>query len=368
MRALAKDHEVTLLSIAEKPVSPEDYEQVAKLCERVIVVPLQRWRRLWNLGRGVVSKLPFQVSYYRTNAVEQQLAALLDSTKFDLVHVTLIRMLPYVWDMRRPPVVVDLIDSLALNLADRHRRVRGLARIAYKIEYDRVRAYEQAVVARFPELIVTSEADRQELGGGDHITVLPMGVDMERFHFEGAAGRDAATVIFTGNMGYHPNEEAVLWFAAHVWPRLRAARPTLQWQIVGTNPTERVRALAQPQAGIEVLGWVPDVSAYLGRATIAICPLRSGSGIQMKVQEAMAVGAPVVATSIANRGVGGVPDRDLLVADTAPDFAAAVARILDDPPARARIGQAGRAFVEQRFRWEQHARQLTAIYNRLLGK
>ncbi|MDQ3705331.1 MAG: glycosyltransferase [Chloroflexota bacterium] len=367
LRELSREHEITLLSIAERPVSPDEYEQVAKYCKRVVVVPLPRWRTLWNLGTGLLSKLPLQVNYYRIPAVQQHLKRLLAEEQFDLLHVTLVRMLPYVRAVERPPVVVDLIDSLTLNLADRREQVSGPKRLAYEIEYRRMRDYEQAVVGRYPELIVTSPADKQALGGRDGITVLPMGVDLERFQFRGPDGRDAQTIIFTGNMGYHPNEEAVLWFAAEVWPSLRATHPQLVWQVVGTNPTERVRALAQPENGVEVLGWVPDVSDYLGRATISICPLRSGSGIQMKVQEAMSVGAPVVATSIANRGVGGVPGRDLLVADTADDFAAAVTCLLDNPQKRACLGHAGRQFVEQQFQWERHAEQLTAIYARLLG-
>jgi glycosyltransferase involved in cell wall biosynthesis len=121
-----------------------------------------------------------------------------------------------------------------------------------------------------------------------------------------------------------------------------------------------VRALAGD--GIEVLGRVPDVPTYLHAATVAVCPMRSGSGIQNKVLEALACGAPVVATAIANRGVQGVPDRDLLVADTAETFAAAVLRLLDEPALAVRLAQAGRAFVEQHFRWESHAARLAAIY------
>jgi glycosyltransferase involved in cell wall biosynthesis len=141
---------------------------------------------------------------------------------------------------------------------------------------------------------------------------------------------------------------------------LRAARPGVRFQVVGTNPTERVRALAGD--GIEVLGRVPDVTTYLHAATVAVCPMRSGSGIQNKVLEAMACGAPVVATAIANRGVQGEPERDLLVADSAEAVAAAVLRLLDTPETAARLAVAGRAFVEQNFRWESHAARLAAIY------
>jgi polysaccharide biosynthesis protein PslH len=366
LQLLSKEHEITLLSITEGLIAPSDHARVSALCERLEVVQLSRQRVLWNLGTGLFSNLPLQVSYYRSPEVQQRLNTLLAEQQFDLIHVTLIRMLPYVWDVRRLPLVVDLIDSLALNLESRRNHVRGPKRLAYEMEYRRVQAYERAAVARFDALAVTAEADKQALGGGEHIKVIPMGVDLDRFAFHGIQGRDEATVVFTGNMGYQPNEEAVLWFAAEVWPRLSKLVPNARWQIVGANPSEQVRALAQPQTptagAIDVTGLVPDMSEYLARASIAICPLRSGSGTQMKVQEAMAVGTPVVATSVANRGVGGVPGRDILVADTGPEFATAVADLLGDGPARERMGVGGRALVERQFRWEQHAQALSAIY------
>jgi sugar transferase (PEP-CTERM/EpsH1 system associated) len=368
LRTLSRNHELTLVSLAEAPIPPEDFAQVAALCERVEVVPLARWRMAWNLGTGLASAVPLQVHYYRSAAARQRLAAVLAAGHFDVIHATLIRVLPYVWGVPHPPVVADLIDSLTLNLAGRRRQVRGPMRLGYELEYRRVRQYEQAVVRRFPALVVTAEADRQDLGGGAHISVIPNAVDLDHFVFHGAEGRAPATLIFTGNMGYHPNREAVLWFAAEVWPRLRAQCPAARWQIVGANPDERVRALAGPGSGIEVLGRVPNMTTYLGQATIAIAPMRSGSGIQTKVLEAMAVGTPVVATSLANRGVQATPDCDLRLADTPADLVAALSALLADPAAQARLGQAGRAFVEQHFRWEQHAARLTAIYTALSGK
>jgi glycosyltransferase involved in cell wall biosynthesis len=327
-------------------------------------------------------------------------------------------MAPYIWPRSEPPAVLDLIDSLTLNLESRRKQASGLMRLAYELEYRRMGSYERAAVNRFPALLVTSQADADALGEGirgwgsgisnnspDHtnpqpptpgpskIHVLPMGVDLDRFPFRGIGGREPATLIFTGNMGYQPNEEAVLWFAEHVWPRVKATHPGAKWQVVGANPRKRVRALVQgagdsgsaisndsldaanpqslipdPSRGIEVPGWVPDVGDYLGKATVAVCPLQSGSGIQMKVQEAMAAGIPVVATSTANRGVGGLPDRDLLVADSPEQFATAVTRLLSEPAVRDQLAKAGRAYVEKHFRWERHVHQLSTIYASVLNR
>ncbi len=389
LRVLSKRHHITLISMAESPVIRSDYEHIAELCEHVSVVALPKWRTIANLGAGVVSRQPMQVSYYRAAQFKRQLRTALTGERFDVVHTTLIRMLPYVWTLKDPPVVVDLIDSLSLNLADRRAQVRGPKRLGYEIEYRRVRDYERAVVAHFPALIVSSAADHEILSGKGSgirdqgsvsksrslipdprspITVIPNGVDLERFPFHEQMGRDSDTLVFTGNMGYHPNEEAVLWFVSHVWPLLRSKHPGLRFQIVGTNPSERVRTLTAIGTGIEVLGRVDDVTAYLGKATIAVCPMRSGSGIQNKVLEAMSVGAPVVATSIANRGVQGIPERDLLIADDPSEFAASVARLLNEPDARANLAQSARTFVEQNYLWEQHGDKLATIYSQVVER
>ena len=367
IRALSAQHAIILVSLAEGPVSTADREALADVCEQVEVVPLGRARVVWNLAAGLLRREPLQVGYFRSGEVRRRLARVLADGHIDVVHVSLIRMLPYAWDLGRPPVLVDLIDSLSLNLATRLHAGPAWQRWAYGLELGRVRAYERAAVRRFPALVVSSPADRAALGEG-RIEVIPNGVDLDRFAYYPPDGpeREPATLVFSGNMGYGPNEDAVLWFAATVWPPLRAAWPALRWEIVGMRPGPRVRALAAPESGIAVVGEVPDVTAYLRRATVAVCPMVSGSGIQNKVLEALAVGTPVVATSIANRGVQAAPGTELLVADTPEAFAAAVTGLLASPDARGRLSRAGRALIDRAFRWEQHAARLTSLYGTLL--
>jgi sugar transferase (PEP-CTERM/EpsH1 system associated) len=356
-------HSVTLLSLADAPVSNDHLAEMQRLCTRVEIVPLPKARALLNMGLGVFSTRPLQVSHYLSSRFRQLLAAHLAEEQYDAVHVALIRMLPYVWHFNHayPPVVVDLIDSLALNLEARRKSARGLLKLAYELEYRRVRRYEQETIHRFPALAVSSPADKEAMGG-DAIAVIPNGVDLDRFPFEPTEGRDPGTLIFTGNMGYGPNEEAVIWFAGEVWPMLRQAHPHLRFLVVGTNPGERIEGIGRETPGILVLGQVPDVGEYLGKATLAVAPMRSGSGIQNKVLEAMSAGAPVITTSIGNRGVGAQHPHHLLVADTPHDFARAIATLLESPQERAKLAQAGRAYVEQHFRWEEHAGKLTQLY------
>ena len=364
IRALhAAGHSISLLSLADAPVNYDHLAEMQRMCTQVEVVPLPKARALLNMGLGVFSTRPLQVSHYVSSRFRRLLAAHLAEKQYDAVHVALIRMLPYVWHANpaHPPVVVDLINSLTLNLEARRKSARGLLKLAYELEYRRVQRYEKETIRRFPTLAVSSPTDKEALGG-DHVAVIPNGVDLARFPFEPMHGRDPETLVFTGNMGYGPNEEAVIWFAGEVWPMLRQAHPNLRFLVVGTNPGERIEAIGRETPGISVLGQVPDISAYLGKATLAVAPMRSGSGIQNKVLEAMSSGAPVVTTSIGNRGVGAQHPYHLLVADTPHDFARAIETLLDSPQERTKLAQAGRAYVEQHFRWEEHAHKLSQLY------
>ncbi|MEO5951497.1 MAG: glycosyltransferase, partial [Chloroflexia bacterium] len=354
---------ITLLSLADAPVASSDMAEITSLCEQVKVVRLPKSRAMLNMGFGLFNSRPLQVSHYISSEFRRLLAKTLRENAFDAIHVALIRMLPYVWNLPEPhpPITVDLIDSLALNLEDRRKSTRGPLRLAYELEYRRVLRYERETVRRFPALTVSSPADKQYLGNQNNIEVIPNGVDLDRFPYDPVRSHNE-TVIFTGNMGYGPNEEAVVWFATHVWPLLRKSHANLRFQVVGTNPSERVQALASAAQGIEVLGKVPDVAQCLRNATIAVAPMRSGSGIQNKLLEAMSSGTPVVSTSIGNRGVGAQHGVQLLVADSPEAFAQSIGSLIENPTTRADIARQARIFVEAHFQWSEHANSLTKLY------
>ncbi len=153
-------------------------------------------------------------------------------------------------------------------------------------------------------------------------------------------------IVFTGQMDYAPNIDAVRWFAGEVMPRLPRAR----FAIVGRKPPEAVLRLAGP--GTIVTGAVPDVRSWLAAADVVAAPLRIARGIQNKVLEAMAMARPVVASPAAFEGLEAEPGLHLLVADDAEAQAGAIAGLLGDPGRAAAMGRAARLRMEQAYRWE----------------
>jgi polysaccharide biosynthesis protein PslH len=328
-------------------------------CEHIETVRVGGLFAAPGMVLGALStQIPLQVLYYSSPALRRVVARTLCLQHYDLVHASLIRTAPYVWNIK-PPVVLDLTDALSRSIAGRLPRLPALPRAVYAFEHRRVVCYEQDACRHFPQLLVCAQADATALNA-KNVTVIRNAVDIARFPFS-RDERENDLIVMTGNMGYHPNVDGAVWFVMDIWPALRRARPAARLYLVGARPAPAVRAL-QRLPGITVTGHVSDMHAYLRRATVAICPIRCGSGIQNKVLEAMSSGTPIVCTPHGNEGVGGLPGHELLIAQDATAFTQATIALLANPARREELAQAARARIEREFTWEQHGRRLEEIY------
>ena len=232
--------------------------------------------------------------------------------------------------------------------------------------------FERRVAARADVCSFVSEAeaalfrDACDLGP-DRIVPLENGVALD--YFDPAADFPAVDhgagplLVFTGQMDYRPNIEAVESFARHTLPAVQTVHPDARFAIVGRNPAKAVTALAD-LPGVIVTGGVPDVRGWLAAADVVVAPLRIARGIQNKVLEAMAMARPVVASPQAAEGIDAADDREFLIAANPAEEAAKVIALLADPARGAAIGTAARARMEARYRWSA---TLAGLPDLLLG-
>lgn len=212
-------------------------------------------------------------------------------------------------------------------------------------------------------VLATSERERDMLRNflpGQHIEVIPNGVDTATFVQRDPAREIPHQILFTGSMDYFPNIDAVLFFARKCWPIILKQVPDTTWQIVGKNPPPEIRKLAA-LPGITVTGTVPEVHPYLAASAIAIAPLQVGSGTRLKILEAFAMRKAVVSTSVGCEGLSVVPGKHLLIADHPQEFAQAVITLLNNPHMRTRLGNAGRALIETQYSWEHSGALLLRV-------
>jgi glycosyltransferase involved in cell wall biosynthesis len=232
------------------------------------------------------------------------------------------------------------------------------------VQWRRLRRYEALVCRRADRVLAVSEADAaalQALVPGLQATVVPNGIDAQAYsNFQPPTSN---TLVFTGTMDFRPNVDAVLWFARHVLPRVRADVPDVRLFVVGQRPHRRLDVLRRDRA-VVLTGWVEDVRPYIAQAAVCVAPLRIGGGTRLKLLEAMAMGRPVVATRLGAEGYPLTDGRELLLADTPADFAARVVALLRCPERGAALGRAARAFVEERYDWQVIVPRLEAAYAR----
>lgn len=364
LRALAAHHRVALLALvdADDPdPAARDTSHLAELASPICLVPVpggqgKRLRQLAAVARG----RSYQLDEYSPRAAAAPFAELLAAERFEAVLFESALTAGY----PVPPGTRVIVDqhNLEYELVRRtfEQERNGPRKWYAALECRALRSAELDRCRRADAVTVTSERERRilaELLPGTPVAVVPNGVDVAAFTPASPEEEVPGRVVFTGTLGYHPNVQAVLHFARACWPRIRAALPDAEWQIVGSYPPPEVQRLTE-LPGVTVTGTVPAVQPYLRSASVAVVPLLVGGGTRLKILEALATGKAVVTTAVGCEGLALTPGEHALIEDDPDTFAAAVVALLRDSALRAALGAAGRALVEARYSWEHCAELL----------
>jgi polysaccharide biosynthesis protein PslH len=291
----------------------------------------------------------------------------------------------------RVPIVWDSVDCISLLFRQAMQQSLTLkGRLMSRLELPRTARYEGRLVHQFDGVLLSSSVDaaamnelangqihcetasRSGLNSASKLAVVPNGVDLDYFQ-PNLEPRHPERLVFTGKMSYHANATAALYLLRDIMPRVWEQRPKAQVWIVGKEPPAEIRNLATCAQDdyvrlqtidrpVIITGTVPDIRPYLETATIAVAPVVYGAGIQNKVLEAMACGAPVIASPQAVAALKIQQDTDLIIADNAYTFAQSILHLLDSSPRQNQLSLAGRAYVERYHSWANVAAQLVDIY------
>jgi sugar transferase (PEP-CTERM/EpsH1 system associated) len=352
IRHLSKRHEVTVATLARSASELAEGRDLAGFCHDLHVGRISRAAAVRRFALYAATGYPATFGYFYSPGLARTVRELLSSRAFDRVLVHCSSMGPYVASHRGCRKIMDFGDADSEKWLEYARSAPFPLSLGFRLEGLKVRRYEKWLGEQFEACTVTAPREREVLAGyvAKPLHVFPNGVDLEYFRPQGSAGPVPDRIVFTGNMSYRPNVEAVTHFASTILPRVWQRRPEAQLYIVGMDPVPAVRRLAAAPR-IVVTGRVEDVRPYFESATVAVAPLRVARGLQNKVLEAMAMKVPVVASPAAYQGINGVADRDLLVAGDPDAFSRAVLSILEAPAMRECYAAAARACVEQNHDW-----------------
>jgi len=367
----ARGHQITLLTLVSSGEEAADLEQVSRYCHHAEGISFPRWRPPWNLLLALPRpSLPLQAAYTRCPAMERRIREMLRQEDFDVVHIEHLRGSIFADAVNGVPTIWDSVDCISLLFERTLQNGPTLgSRLMARADLARTRRYEGSIVGQHAATLVTSPEDHkalqrlaQEWGDPEagNIVVLPNGVDLAYFAPQ-ELPRQPDRIVFTGKMSYHANVAAALYLGHEIMPLVWRQRPDVRLQIVGKDPVPSVCALADDPR-VMVTGYVPDMRPFLASAAVAVTPLRYSVGIQNKVLEAMAMGTPVVTTPQTCTALLAHQGEHFFVGEGSGDFAEQVISLLNDRELAARVGAAGRRYVEKYHDWNLLAAQLEKVY------
>jgi glycosyltransferase involved in cell wall biosynthesis len=373
LRALAAEHEVTLSAPATEAEHHVCRQALGSILAGFLPVGPDLGQRL---------KLPSDPN--RARRLRRYLADYLSDPRpfvfryrTELYHSTLVHQFPrfdaifcryaYPFELTSgfPPnrVVVDVDDLHYLGLS--REAMQGSHRWGtplVALETARSYVYEQRLYRSVAQALVCSAADARRVRS-NRTTIVRNGVDVPPQSVLSAPPRPQ-TLVFVGQMAYGPNAEGLRWFLAHVWPRLCQAATDVRLMVVGRNANSETLPFAA-QAGVELVGEVPDTAPWIASASLSIAPIRVGMGTRIKIIESLACARPVVSTRLGAEGLDDLRERDgLFRADDPAEMAARIIELLRYPEHTRALGARGRIAVTARYSWETVTRDLASSLNR----
>jgi glycosyltransferase involved in cell wall biosynthesis len=378
---LGKHHDLTAIILHDDEATPTTSgPAMREYCRNVVFVSnpnrVSGWRRRALQARSWLSKRSFQRHLFAAPALQEVLDRELRAQRFDVVFVNFPHLAHY--NLRQAPsgqvAPVVIIDSHDINYDLARQVARSSAPLGQRLHASlnwRKLAREELAAYNFADgACVCSAADQKRLAESapQAITVvIPNAADVERLQPRATdPAPEADSVLFFGLLATVPNVDGVVFFLREIWPRIFAARPSARFLVIGAEPSPAILAAAGP--GVTIVGPVDDLRPHLAAAAVVAVPLRLGSGTRLKILEAWAMARPVVSTTLGAEGLGGVPGRQLLIADDPSEFANSVLRVLQEPQLAAQLGREGRALAVERFSWQGAAAALEAFFKLALAR
>lgn len=321
VEALGDRHEIMLIS--QRPPGFPTAEAQPKW-RRGREVVLSRGRTLASLIWS--ASYPIQVALHVQPRLRRVVEQAVLEFKPDVAVLTLSRLGWLVPSIKRCPVVLDLVDSLALNMRNRASYQPRLSAL-WNWEARRLERWDGRLLKQVAYATVVSRRDKLALvpESDASVRIVPFGVRIAEELV--LTARPDPIILLSGNLGYFPTHEGAVWFAKEVWGKVRRVLPTARWILAGARPVRAVRRLAS-LPGVELSDEPQSLSELRREARVAIAPMRSGSGVPIKILEAMADGLPVVATPEAAAGLDGLSGNELSIANGSRSFADALIKLL----------------------------------------
>jgi polysaccharide biosynthesis protein PslH len=367
LRRLAKRHTITLLGYGEPWGEAATAVRSAGVCLHTVasLAAAKAWRLYPRLFANLFSPYPYSVSKHYTRRFRERLECLLSEERFDVVHcewTPYARFLPAL-DWTHTLVMTHNIES---QIWARRAHYCGtlLGRAFFSLQARKMKRFERATLLRAARVAAVTPLDAAQLAawGVRDVSLVENGVDLNEF-VPGTRAHQPGSLLFLGSLDWYPNLDALDYFLKDIMPLVRLSLPRVNLQVVGKGPASGLHKRLAKYGGVEFVGEVADVRPFLAQAAVVVVPLRIGGGSRIKILESLAMGKPVVTTSIGAEGLAVLDGIHVSLADAPAEFADRTVELLTSLQRRRQFGEAGRRLVVERYSWDRAAEALDSAWH-----
>lgn len=371
---ISKDHKVTYLSLLPEGSVLDPREEADPYASQKIWVnvnipakhsPLFWMDLAWN---SLLSSQPYALHKYDAAPLRKKLRELTRPNEFDLIICDFLAPALNFLDLTFTCPTVLFQHNIEAQIWQRlaSSQSSALKRWYLGLQHRRMHHWEARLSTLFDGVITVSPEDAEL--ARTHYTLsnvlghVPTGVDVDEFTpAPQITAQRPFTIGFLGSMDWMPNIDAVLYFTQEILPSVRAQWPESRFKVIGRSPPARIKELAIKDPFVQVTGTVDSIQPHVHGCDVIVVPLKAGGGTRIKIYEAMAMGVPVVSTSIGAEGLSIQHGEDILIADTSADFAKAIVGLAEDPVKRRAIAESARQKVKTQHSWTAATRRFMEL-------
>ncbi|MGD8534453.1 MAG: glycosyltransferase [Candidatus Aminicenantes bacterium] len=372
LKYFSRNHTVSLAAFF-KEEEKKYISSVEPFCHDVQLVPLPPKRSplkaSWDF---FTSSVPYYfLRVHGSRRMAQTISEMVRKDRYDFVIAEYSVMGQFLHgNTLLPPVrrIISVHECYYLARRKAYRQSQlGFNKLKEAINLKGLKKYEFNMYRNADKVLTLTPQGKEELLKIDpelDIAVVPHGVDTDDFSFSDFVEKEK-NIVFVGNYLHYPNVDAVLFFANEIWPLLKSRLPEVKCIVVGQAPPPEIQSLSLDNA-ITVTGRVDDVRPFLKKGRAFICPVRLGGGFRGKILEAMAIGRPVVSTSLGAEGVPAQQRENIILADKPEEFAQGILDLMTDDTLFERIRTNARKLVEEKYAWEKGVEIMEEVLGRML--
>ena len=357
IKQLAKRNEIVLCALNDNPkVNEQDaFRALQPYCQSINFIGINKLQIILGLVRAFFKGLPMQCGYFYNRKAAKKINALIAKHKPEMLYGQLLRTAEYIRH-KDIPKAIDYQDIFSYGMKRRAEVASFVTRPVFNMEYRRLARYEAAIFDDFDVRTIISDPDRKLFPHEkrDEILIIPNGVDHD--FFKPMEREKKYDLVFTGNMSYPPNVNAVEYLANEILPIVWKTRPETTLYIAGATPDPKVKKAASER--IIVSGWLDDIRDAYAQSRVFIAPMRIGTGLQNKLLEAMSMRLPAITSPLANASLGAQPKEEILIGSNAQEMAQHIITLLTDTEKAEQIAQAGFDFTNRIYDWGKATERL----------